>query len=356
MKRALITGITGQDGSYLTELLLGKGYEVHGVVRACSSFNRGRIDHLTNPDRYTEAVQENPILWHGDLKDSSIEKIVREVKPDEIYNLAAQSHVRISFDIPEYTTDIISLGTLRLLEAMRHLCPDSRFYQASSSEMFGQVVETPQTETTPFHPRSPYACAKAHAHSLVVNYREAYGLHASNGILFNHESERRGENFVTRKITRNLARIKVGTQRKISLGNLDAKRDWGFSGDYVEAMWMMLQKDKPDDYVIGTGENHSVREFLEESAKCLGMHIFSNEMEGIEETYLDDKGNVVVDINPSYFRPTEVDSLLADFKKARVELGWEPKIKFKDLVKRMTDYDLDLAEKEVKINGRIKTF
>jgi GDPmannose 4,6-dehydratase len=357
MKRALITGITGQDGSYLAEFLLGKGYEVHGIVRACSSFNRGRIDHLTTPDKYTDIIQENPILWHGDLKDSSsIEKIIGKVKPDEIYNLAAQSHVRISFDIPEDTTEIISLGTLRLLEAMRHICPDSKFYQASSSEMFGKVAETPQTEKTPLHPRSPYACAKVHAHNLVVNYREAYGLHASNGILFNHESERRGENFVTRKITRNLTRIKVGTQKKISLGNLNAERDWGYSGDYVKAMWMMLQKDKPDDYVIGTGEKHSVREFLEEVARNLDMNIVSNGMKDVDEKYFDEKGNVVVDINPSYFRPTEVDSLLANSEKARIELGWEPKIKFKELARKMTEYDFDLAEKEKKINGRIKTF
>ncbi len=357
MKRALITGITGQDGSYLTEFLINLGYEVHGIVRRSSSHNRGRIDHLTNPDKYTSIIQENPILHHGDLTDSSsVENIMREVKPDEVYNLGAQSHVGISFDIPENTANSVALGTQRVLEAIRKFCPDAKFYQASSSEMFGKVIETPQTEETPFHPRSPYGCAKVHAYYITINYREAYGLHASNGILFNHESERRGENFVTRKITRNLARIKLGLQHNFSLGNLDAERDWGHAQDYVRAMWMMLQQKNPDDYVIGTGEKHSVREFIEEAAKCLEMNLKSNGEEGINEKYIDEKGNVVIEINPLYFRPSEVDLLVSNPSKARNLLGWEPKIRFKELVKKMVDSDLALAEKEVQINQRIKTF
>jgi len=357
MKVALITGITGQDGSYLAEFLMNKGYAVHGIVRRCSSFNRGRIDHLTNPDKYTDVIQENPVLYHGDLTDaSSVEKILKQVHPDEVYNLAAQSHVRISFDIPENTTNSISLGTLRLLESIKNVCPDAKFYQASSSEMFGKAFEIPQTEKTPFYPRSPYGCAKVHAHYLTINYREAYGLHASNGILFNHESERRGESFVTRKITRNLARIKLGIQKNFSLGNLDAERDWGHAEDYVKAMWLMLQQEKPDDYVIGTGEKHSVREFLEEVAKCLGMNIVSNGEKGVNEKFVDENGEVIVKINPYYFRPTEVDVLLADYSKAKKVLGWEPHIKFKELVKRMTEYDLNIAKKEAQINYRIKNF
>ncbi len=357
MKVALITGITGQDGSYLTELLIQKGYEVHGIVRRSSSFNRGRIDHLTNPDKHTAIIQENPILHHGDLTDaSSIEKIMKEVKPDEVYNLAAQSHVRISFDIPENTTNSISLGTLRVLEAIRNICPDAKFYQASSSEMFGKVLESPQNEKTPFYPRSPYGCSKVHAHYLTINYRESYGIHASSGILFNHESERRGESFVTRKITRNLARIKMGIQKSFSLGNLDAKRDWGHSKDYVRAMWLMLQQEKPDDYVIGTGENYSVREFLEEAARVLEMNIESNGENGINEKYMDEKGEVILRVNPYYYRPAEVDVLLADYSKAKNILGWEPKVKFHELVKKMIENDLDLAKKETQINHRIKTF
>jgi len=357
MKVALITGITGQDGSYLTELLIQKGYEVHGIVRRSSSFNRGRIDHLTSPDKHTAIIQENPILHHGDLTDaSSIEKIMKEVKPDEVYNLAAQSHVRISFDIPENTTNSISLGTLRVLEAIRNICPDAKFYQASSSEMFGKVLESPQNEKTPFYPRSPYGCSKVHAHYLTINYRESYGIHASSGILFNHESERRGESFVTRKITRNLARIKMGIQKSFSLGNLDAKRDWGHSKDYVRAMWLMLQQEKPDDYVIGTGENYSVREFLEEAARVLEMNIKSNGENGINEKYMDEKGEVILRVNPYYYRPAEVDVLLADYSKAKNILGWEPKVKFHELVKKMIENDLDLAKKETQINHRIKTF
>ncbi len=357
MKRALITGITGQDGSYLAEFLINLGYEVHGIVRRSSSHNRGRIDHLTSADKHTSIAQENPILHHGDLTDSSsVENIIREVKPDEVYNLGAQSHVRISFDIPENTANIVALGTQRVLEAIRKFCPDAKFYQASSSEMFGKVTETPQTEETPFHPRSPYGCAKVHAHYITINYREAYGIHASNGILFNHESERRGENFVTRKITRNLSRIKVGIQKNFSLGNLNAERDWGHAQDYVRAMWMMLQQENPDDYVIGTGEKHSVREFIKETAKCLGMDLKSNGEEGVNEKYIDEKGNVVIEINPLYFRPSEVDLLFSNPSKAKNVLGWEPKIRFKELVKKMVDADLTLAEKEAQINQRIKTF
>jgi len=357
MKIALITGITGQDGSYLAELLLEKGYEVHGIVRRSSSFNRGRIDHLTDPEKYTAIVQENPVLHHGDLTDSSsIENIMKKVKPDEIYNLGAQSHVRISFDIPENTSNIVALGNLRMLEAMRKFCPDAKFYQASSSEMFGKVIEVPQNEETPFRPRSPYGCAKVHAFHTTVNYRDAYGLHASNGILFNHESERRGESFVTRKITRNLARIKVGMQKSFSLGNLHSERDWGHAKDYVRSMWLILQQQEPGDYVVGTGEKHSVREFLEESARCLGMIIRSNGENGVNEKYIDENGNVIVSINPFYFRPAEVDVLKADYSKARSILGWEPKIKFKELVKMMVEHDLRLAEKEAQINERIKTF
>ncbi len=357
MKRALITGITGQDGSYLAELLINKGYEVHGIVRRSSSHNRGRIDHLTNPDKYTSIIQENPILHHGDLTDSSsIENIMRKVKPDEVYNLGAQSHVRISFDIPENTANSVALGTLRVLEAIRKFCPDAKFYQASSSEMFGKVMEIPQTEKTSFHPRSPYGCAKVHAHYITINYREAYSIHASNGILFNHESEKRGENFVTRKITRNLTRIKMGLQHSFSLGNLDAERDWGHALDYVRAMWLMLQQSHPDDYVIGTGEKHSVREFIEETAKCLGMNIQSNGENGVNEKYLDEDGKAVININPYYFRPSEVDLLLSDSTKAKTILGWAPAIGFKELVKRMVDYDLELAKKEAQINHRIKTF
>lgn len=364
MKRALITGITGQDGSYLAELLIKKGYEVHGMVRRSSSHNRGRIDHLREIDKHTfvtpdksAMVNGNVILHYGDLTDSSsIEKIIRQIKPDEIYNLGAQSHVRISFDIPENTTNSISLGTLRFLESIKNICPNIRFYQASSSEMFGKVLENPQTENTPFYPRSPYGCAKVHAHYLTKNYREAYGLHASSGILFNHESERRGESFVTRKITRNLTRIKVGIQKNFFLGNLDAERDWGHTEDFVKAMWLMLQQDEPDDYVIGTGEKHSVREFLEEAARCLGMNIRPNGEKGINEKYIDENGEIILGINPYYFRPTEVDILLANPTKARLKLGWERTIGFKELVRRMVESDLEIAKKEAQINSRIKSY
>lgn len=347
MKKALITGITGQDGSYLTELLINKGYEVHGIVRRSSIWNRTRIDQVINIDRNNSNNPDNPILYYGDLTDaSSIEKIIKIVQPEEVYNLAAQSHVRVSFDIPENTTNAVALGTLRILEAIKNICPKTKFYQASSSEMYGKVLENPQTEKTPFNPRSPYACSKMYAYYITATYREAYGLHASNGILFNHESERRGEAFVTRKITRALARIKYGLQDNLSLGNLDAIRDWGHAQDYVRAMWLMLQQDNPGDYVIGTGEKHSVREFLEEAAAYAGLKIKSNNEKGINEKYLDDKGRIILSINPIYFRPVEVDLLCADYTKAKLKLGWEPRIKFKELARLMVEHDLKLAEKE----------
>ena len=326
-KRALITGITGQDGSYLAELLLEKGYEVHGIIRRSSSFNTQRLDHI-----YQDPHQSKTRLFlvHGDLSDSSaLNTILRQVVPDEIYNLGAQSHVRVSFDVPEYTTDVTALGTVRILEAIREVGITPKFYQASSSEMFGKVVETPQRETTPFHPRSPYACAKVFAYYATVNYREAYNMFACNGILFNHESERRGETFVTRKITRAATRIKMGLQQKLFLGNLDAKRDWGYAKDYVEAMWLMMQAETSDDYVIATGETHSVREFCEEA--------FS---------YLDLDWQEHVEIDPWYYRPSEVDILLGDSTKARKQLGWEPKVGFRELVRLMVDHDLILARGE----------
>jgi GDPmannose 4,6-dehydratase len=327
MKRALITGITGQDGSYLAELLLAKGYEVHGIIRRASSFNTERLDALYKDPHEAGAHLK---LVFGDLTDgSSLNKILRDVRPDEIYNLGAQSHVRVSFDVPEYTADVDAVGTVRLLEAIRDVGIKPRFYQASSSELYGKVVETPQKETTPFYPRSPYACAKAYAYWITVNYRESYGMHASNGILFNHESPRRGETFVTRKITRALARIKHGLQDKLYLGNLDAKRDWGFAGDYVEAMWLMLQQDTPDDYVISTNETHSVREFLDVAGGLVGID-----------------WNKHVEIDPRYFRPAEVDLLLGDSTKARKALNWTPKVGFRELVKMMVESDLQLVERE----------
>lgn len=328
--KALITGITGQDGSFLTELLLEKGYTVHGVIRRTSSFNTQRIDHLYQ-DPHIPGTRM--FLDHGDLSDStSLNTILRQVVPDEIYNLGAQSHVRVSFDVPEYTTDVTAVGTVRILEAIRELGIRPKFYQASSSEMFGKVIETPQTETTPFYPRSPYACAKVFAYHTTVNYREAYGLFACNGILFNHESERRGETFVTRKITRAATRIKMGLQDKLFLGNLDAKRDWGYAKDYVEAMWLMMQAEKSDDYVIATGETHSVKEFVQE--------VFS---------YLDMDWEEYVQIDPWYYRPSEVDFLQGDSTKARKELGWEPKVGFHELVRLMVDHDLGIAKEEKQI-------
>ena len=327
MPKALITGITGQDGSYLAEFLLAKGYEVHGVVRRSSAFGTGRIEHIYLDEHLPAHGLE---LHYGDLNDaSSLQRVLARVAPDEIYNLGAQSHVRISFDIPEYTVEVAGVGTLRLLEAIRNLQMTPRFYQVSSSEMFGKVAQVPQTETTPFHPRSPYAVAKAFAHQITVNYRESYGLHASCGILFNHESPRRGENFVTRKITRSLTRIKLGLQPKLFLGNLDARRDWGHAADYVEAMWLMLQQDVPDDYVIATGETHSVRDFLDEVGSVLEMD-----------------WTPYVGVDPRYYRPAEVDILQGDASKARRVLGWAPKTTFRDLVRVMTEADLELAERE----------
>lgn len=326
MKKALVTGITGQDGSYLAELLLKKDYQVWGIIRRSSSFHTGRIDHL-----YKDPHEQPPLkLIYGDLTDgSNLATIMSEVEPDEVYNLGAQSHVRVSFDTPIYTADTDGLGVLRLLEAIRAMEKPAKFYQASSSEMYGKVMETPQTEKTPFYPRSPYGCAKAYGFWQTVNYREAYGLFACNGILFNHESPRRGETFVTRKITRAAARIKLGLQDKLHLGNLDAKRDWGFAGDYVEAMWLMLQQEKPDDYVIATGETHSVREFLDEVFGYLG---------------LDWHKHVVID--PRYLRPTEVDFLQGNASKAKRVLKWEPRVTFKELAKMMADADMKLAERE----------
>jgi GDPmannose 4,6-dehydratase len=328
---ALVTGITGQDGSYLAELLLDKGYEVHGLIRRSSTFGTQRIEHIY---RDVHESGRNLTLHYGDLADGNgLARLLREVKPTEVYNLAAQSHVRVSFDQPTYTADVVAVGTLRLLEALRDqqdaLGQQIRFYQASSSEMYGKVVETPQTETTPFHPRSPYGVAKLYGHWITVNYRESYGLHASCGILFNHESPRRGETFVTRKITRAATRIKLGLQRKLYLGNLDAKRDWGFAGDYVEAMWLMLQQDEPDDYVVSTDEMFTVREFCEKSFARLGLD------------YRD-----FVEIDPRYFRPAEVDLLLGSSKKARAKLGWKPKVSFDELVAMMVDSDLELARRE----------
>ena len=326
-KRALITGITGQDGSYLAELLLEKGYEVHGMIRRSSSFNTQRLDHIY---RDPHATKTRLFLVHGDLSDSSaLNTILRQVAPDEIYNLGAQSHVRVSFDVPEYTTDVTALGTVRILEAIREVGIKPKFYQASSSEMFGKVVETPQRETTPFHPRSPYACAKVFAYYATVNYREAYNMFACNGILFNHESERRGETFVTRKITRAATRIKLGLQDKLFLGNLDAKRDWGYAKDYVEAMWLMMQAETSDDYVIATGKTHSVREFCEKAF-----------------AHLDLDWQEHVEIDPWYYRPSEVDLLLGDSTKARKQLGWEPKVGFDELVRLMVDHDMVLARNE----------
>jgi len=326
-KTALISGITGQDGSFLTELLLEKGYDVYGIIRRSSSFNTDRIDHLYQ-DPHEKGTRLR--LLYGDLNDSSsLNTILRQVQPDEIYNLGAQSHVRVSFDVPEYTGEVTGLGAVRFLEAIRATGISPKFYQASSSELYGKVVETPQKETTPFHPRSPYGCAKAYAYHITVNYRESYGMFACNGILFNHESERRGETFVSRKITRAATRIKLGLQDKLYLGNLDARRDWGYASDYVEAMWLMMQADEPDDYVIATGETHSVRDFLDKTF-----------------AYLDLDWQQYVEVDPKYFRPAEVDLLLGDASKARTKLGWEPKVDFNQLVKLMVDHDLALAKHE----------
>ena len=327
-RRALITGITGQDGSFLAELLLEQGYEVSGLIRRSSSFNTQRIDHLyQDPHQSDNRLR----LYFGDLNDSSsLNTILRNTQPDEIYNLGAQSHVRVSFDVPEYTSEVTGLGTVRILEAIREVGIRPKFYQASSSEVFGLARDVPQSEMTPFYPRSPYACAKAYAFYITVNYRVSYGMFACNGILFNHESERRGETFVSRKITRAATRIKLGLQEKLYLGNLEARRDWGYAGDYVRAMWLMLQAERPGDYVIATGETHSVREFLDET--------FGN---------LDLDWKQYVEVDPRYYRPAEVDVLIGDYSKAKKELGWEPKVRFKELVRLMVDHDLKLAKKEL---------
>lgn len=333
MKTALITGITGQDGSYLAELLLEKGYTVHGIIRRSSSFNTTRIDHLYS-DPHNPSTRL--FLHYGDLSDSSnLNRLIEKTSPDEIYHLGAQSHVRVSFDTPEYTGDVTGLGTLRLLDAIRETGVAAKFYQASSSEMYGLVQEVPQSESTPFYPRSPYACAKVYSYWITVNYREAYNMFACNGILFNHESPRRGETFVTRKITRAVARIKAGLQKELFLGNLDAKRDWGYAKEYVEAMWLMLQQEQPDDYVIATGETHSVREFLEEAFSCAGLNW---------EEY--------VKIDPRYFRPSEVELLIGDASKAKARLGWEPKVHFKELVRLMVDADINILQR--KLSGKVE--
>ncbi len=332
-KKALITGITGQDGSYLAELLLSKGYEVHGIIRRASTFNTGRLDHIYSDPH---APKHKLFLHYGDLSDgSALSRLIGKIQPDEVYNLAAQSHVRVSFDAPEYTTDITGTGVIRLLEAIREVGIHPRFYQASSSEMYGMVQEVPQKETTPFYPRSPYGCAKVYAYWITVNYRESYGMHASNGILFNHESPRRGETFVTRKITRAVAHIKAGLQDKLFLGNLEAKRDWGYAKEYVEAMWLMLQQNEPDDYVIATNETHSVQEFLEVAFGCVDLD-----------------WRKYVEIDPRYYRPAEVDLLIGDASKAKKKLGWAPKTTFAELARLMTESDVKLLEDQ--LAGRVR--
>lgn len=342
-KVALITGITGQDGSFLAELLLDKGYEVHGLIRRASTFNTERIDHL-----YVDPHDKNAKLFlhYADLTDTSVvNNLIDKVSPDEVYNLGAQSHVQVSFELPEYTGNVVGIGALRILEAIRRYKPDIKYYQASSSEMFGKVMETPQSEETPFYPRSPYGVAKVYAHWITVNYRESYNMFACSGILFNHESERRGKTFVTRKISRGLARIKLGTDDTLYLGNLDAKRDWGYSKDYVEAMWLMLQQDKPDDFVIATGETHTVREFVELCAKHFDFDI-EWKGKGLEEVGIDKKtGKTIIKIDEKYFRPAEVDLLLGDPSKAKKKLGWEPKTSLEELVKIMCTHDFDFEKK-----------
>ena len=333
IKKALITGITGQDGSYLAELLLEKGYEVHGIIRRASTFNTSRLDAIYSDPHYPK---HNLHLHYGDLADgSNLSRLLGTIKPDEVYNLAAQSHVRVSFDAPEYTTDVTATGTVRLLEAIREVGIQPRFYQASSSEMFGLVQEVPQKETTPFYPRSPYGCAKVYSYWVTVNYRESYGLHASNGILFNHESPRRGETFVTRKITRAAAHIKLGLQDKLFMGNLDAKRDWGYAKEYVEAMWLMLQQPEGDDYVIATNETHTIRECLDVAFARVGLDWAR-----------------YVEIDPRYYRPAEVDLLIGDYSKAKHKMGWEPKTKFKELIEIMVDADLKLLHDQ--LTGKIR--
>ncbi len=349
MKKALITGITGQDGSYLAEFLLEKGYEVHGIIRRCSSLNTWRIDHL-----YKDIHEEDHFRLHyGDLTDTTnIIRLIKQIEPDEIYNLAAQSHVQVSFETAEYTANSDALGVLRVIEAVRLLdmVDKVKIYQASTSELYGKAVETPQSETTPFYPRSPYGTAKLYAHWIINNYREAYNMFACNGILFNHESPRRGQTFITRKITIGLSKIKLGLQNKLFLGNLDAKRDWGYAKEYVESMWLMLQQEKPDDYVIATGETHTVREFIEETCKILDIDL-EWKGEGVDEKGVDKKtGNIIIEIDSKYFRPTEVESLLGDTSKAEKVLGWKAKTKFRELVKMMVDADLDILKNKKPVN------
>ena len=342
MKKALITGITGQDGSYLAEQLLKKGYEVHGIIRRASSFNTKRIDHLYDDPHHKDVRM---FLHYGDMTDSSnLNRLLEKIEPDEIYNLAAQSHVQVSFEVPEYTAEVDGVGTLRFLDAIKEvgLKDKTRFYQASTSELFGKVAEIPQTEKTPFYPRSPYAVAKLYAYWIVVNYREAYGIHASNGILFNHESPRRGETFVTRKITRGLASIKAGLDDCIYMGNIDAKRDWGYAPDYTQMMWLMLQQHKPDDYVVATGETHTVREFIEKACSCTGINLVWQGT-GVDEVGIDSAtGKQIIRIDPRYFRPAEVDILIGDPSKAKQILGWEAKVKFEELVRIMMHADLKM--------------
>lgn len=344
MKKALITGITGQDGSYLAELLLEKGYEVHGIIRRASTFNTERLEHLYEDPHKTG---RKLFLHYGDLSDSSnLSRLIEKIQPDEIYHLGAQSHVRVSFDIPEYTGDVTGLGTVRLLDAIKESGIKTRFYQASSSEMFGKAIEIPLKETTPFYPRSPYGVAKVYAFWITKNYRESYGMFACNGILFNHESERRGETFVTRKITRGLSRIKLGKEQKLFLGNLDASRDWGHAKDFVYGMWLMLQHNEPDDFILATNETHTVREFVELASKHLGFDLVW-EGEGINEKGIDrNSGKVIIEIDPKYFRPAEVDILLGDYSKAKEKLGWEPKIKFNELVRLMTESDFKIESRK----------
>ncbi len=343
MKKALITGITGQDGSYLAELLIEKGYQVHGIIRRSSSFNTARIDHLYNNQ---EILDKKLFLHYGDLTDSSnISRIIEKIKPDEIYNLGAQSHVKVSFEIPEYTCDTTGLGTLRILDAIKDSGIKTKFYQASSSEMFGLVQEVPQNEKTPFYPRSPYGCAKVFSYWITKNYRESYGIFACNGILFNHESPRRGGTFVTKKITQGLVKIKLGLEDKLYLGNLEAKRDWGYTKDFVYGMHLMMQANKPDDYVLATGETHSVREFVELSCKHLSIDL-EWQGQGINEKGLDRKtGKTIIEIEKKYFRPAEVDLLIGDYSKAKKELNWEPRVKFEELVKIMIEADLENEKK-----------
>lgn len=341
-KKALITGITGQDGSYLAELLLEKGYEVHGIIRRASTFNTSRLEHLYQDPHVSN---RRLFLHYGDLADASnLNRLIEKIKPDEIYHLGAQSHVRVSFDIPEYTGDVVGLSTTRILDAIKETGLKTKFYQASSSEMFGKAVELPLKETSPFWPRSPYAVAKVYSYWMTRNYREGYGIHASNGILFNHESPRRGETFVTKKITRALAKIKLGKQDKLFLGNLDAKRDWGYAKDFVYGMWLMLQQDEPGDYILATGETHSVRDFIEVATSLLDIDLVW-EGEGLNEKGIDKKtGKTIIEIDEKYFRPAEVDVLLGDPSKAKEKLGWEPRVKFKELVEIMVKNDLEEEE------------